>query len=196
MSFVARLLVIAGLCLAAGWGQAAVTEELLAIQRLHRSGDLGTALQRVERALTAKPDDADLRFFRAVILADSGRRDDAIEALTTLLRDHPQLAEPYNNLAVLYAGQGRLEMARQALESALRNDPAYTVAHENLGDLYVRMAQQSYQRALPPQGMAPQGLQQKLRLARELLLSPHRLRRRVTLKSGDRRSLHCCPSRP
>jgi Flp pilus assembly protein TadD len=171
MSIVRRLLVIAGLSLAAGWGQAAVTEELLAIQRLHRSGDLVTALQRVERALAAQPDDADLRFFRAVILADSGRRDDAIEALTRLLRDHPQLAEPYNNLAVLYAGQGRLEMARQALEAALRNDPAYTVAHENLGDLYVRLAQQSYQRALPPQGVTPLPLQQKLRLARELLAS-------------------------
>jgi Flp pilus assembly protein TadD len=76
------------------------------------------------------------------------------------------LPEPYNNLAVLQAAAGQVDSARALLETALRLDPGYRTAHQNLGDVYVRLAQRAYEAAAGPR--PEPGLQNKLRLAREL----------------------------
>ena len=136
--------------------------------RLARAGDRARALQVAENALRAAPRDARLRFLRGVLLTETGRRTDAIEAFETLVADYPELPEPYNNLAVLHASGGDLDKAREALESAIRALPDYALAHENLGDVYLRMGARAYEMALRvAPGSRP--VQDKLTLAQELL---------------------------
>lgn len=125
------------------------------------------AAAAAEDSLARFPGNPQLRFLYGVALADSERTDDAIAVFQQLNREHPELAEPYNNLAVLLAGQGRLEQARNALEQAVRAVPDYGLAYENLGDVYLRLAQEAYERAgsvAKPSAAA----RRKLGLVREL----------------------------
>jgi tetratricopeptide (TPR) repeat protein len=159
-----------GACLAGLLAVAAPAgaDELAEVQRLHAAGQTAAALQRVERALAAKPKDAQLRFQHGVLLADSGRRAEAIEVLQRLTQDYPELAEPYNNLAALHAAAGELDRAKAALEQSLRANPGFATAHENLGDVLALLASRSYARALQldPQNAA---LPAKLATVRQML---------------------------
>ena len=105
-------------------------------------------MQRADQFLAAKPNDPQMRFMKGVMLADAKRDDEAITVFQKLTEDHPDLAEPYNNLAALYAAGGDYAKARATLEQALRTNPAYATALENLGDVYAALAAQSYERAL------------------------------------------------
>jgi Flp pilus assembly protein TadD len=145
-------------------------QEARDIEKLFRGGETQLAMQRADKAIADKPRDASMRFLRAVMLTELQRTNEAIDALNRLIEDFPDLPEPYNNLAVLQAGQGRIDSARELLETALRHDPSYTVAHENLGDVFVRLALRAFERATSG-GRTDEGLQRKLRLARELAAS-------------------------
>lgn len=131
-------------------------------------GDLAGALDAADRQLAADPGNARVRFLKALILADQGKPDAAIEVLTALTEDFPELPEPYNNLAVLHAAQGRYESALIALESALRAHPGYATARENLGDVHARLALAEYEKALALDGKNATA-QEKLALLRSLL---------------------------
>jgi len=137
------------------------------IERIFRAGDRNLAFQRVDQAIAAQPDNARLRFLRAVMLSETQREAEAMAAFERLTQDYPDLPEPYNNLAVLHAAHGQLDRARELLEAALRNDPAYLAARENLGDVFVRLAQRAYEHASTGTRVDP-ALQRKLRLVREL----------------------------
>jgi Flp pilus assembly protein TadD len=132
-----------------------------------QAGKSEEALKRAEKFLGDKPRDLQVRFLRAVILVDLGRRQEAADALTQLTQDFPELPEPYNNLAVLAAAQGGLEQAERLLQQAIAAQPNYMTAQENLGDLYVAMAAAAFERASkldPTNGT----LKSKLTLARDL----------------------------
>jgi len=74
---------------------------------------------------------------------------------------------------VLYAAQGRLEPALAALLHALRNDPKHLAARENLGDVHLALAVQAWALADTSAGTADSaGLKRKLRLARQIMVSP------------------------
>jgi len=113
-----------------------------------RSGDATRALEISETALKTFPNDAQLRFIRAMALNQLNRLPEAEAAFTDLTQEFPELPEPYNNLAVVRAAQGKLDQARVALEDAIRAVPGYAVAHENLGDIHVQLAARSYRNAL------------------------------------------------
>jgi len=147
--------------------RAAFADEAASVQRLVNSGDLVTALQRVERATAADPRNAKLRFLHGVILLEQQRDDAAMALFEGLTQDFPELPEPYNNIALLHARAGRLEPARVALETALRNDPGLLAARQNLGDIYLRLALQAWS-AVAAVTPADAALQRKLKLAREL----------------------------
>jgi len=134
----------------------------------YRAGRLDEALAIAQRALLADPRNAQLRFLRAVILAERGRLDDALEGFRGLTEDFPELPEPYNNLAVIHAGRGDWEAARQAIELSIRAVPDYPLAQENLGDIHLRLAIRAYEKAgrLDPRNASAQA---KLGLARELV---------------------------
>lgn len=152
----------------AGLPAAAVDRDNItrSIEQQFQRGETVVAQQRLAQALARQPDDVGLRFLQAVMLTGSGSTAEASRLFEQLTQEYPDLPEPYNNLAVLQAAVGRIDAARGLLETALRLDPGYRTAHENLGDVFVRLAQRAYQAAVGPKADA--GLQEKLRLAREL----------------------------
>ncbi len=118
------------------------------VTKLVSAKQLKEALVDADRYLEGKPKDPQMRFIKGVILTEMGQSADAISLFTTLTQDYPELPEPYNNLAVLYAAENQFVQARIALEMAIRTNPSYATAHENLGDVYVKLASQSYSKAL------------------------------------------------
>src|SRR5690242_3554747 len=143
-------------------------DDLQEAQQLLKSGQRDQALERVNKALAAKPKDAQARFLKGVILTEQGKQSEAIDVFSKLTQDYPSLPEPYNNLAVIYASQGQYEKARTALEQSIRTHPSYATAYENLGDVYAKLASQAYGKALQLDA-SNTGAQNKLSLVRELV---------------------------
>lgn len=149
----------------------AQADDVADAQRLLQGGQPEAALSRAEAALGQRPNDATLRFTRAVALMDLARDAEALDAFQRMTQDYPELPEPYNNLGLLYARAGRLEEARVALETALRNDPSHRIARRNLGDVLLRLALQAWQAADAALPGDPE-LQRRIRIGRELATSP------------------------
>jgi tetratricopeptide (TPR) repeat protein len=150
---------------------AARADEVQEAAKLLRSGQHAQALERVNRALSAKPRDPQARFLKGLIFAEQGNAKEAIDIFQKLTQDYPQLPEPYNNLAVLYAAQGQYDKARAALEQSIRTHPTYATAYENLGDVYAKLASQAYDKALQIDS-SNAGAKNKLALVRELVGPP------------------------
>lgn len=123
-------------------------DELKDISQMADQGQTVAAIDRINTYITANPKNAQALFMKGVLLAEQGRRDEAIRTFTDVTEKFPNLPEPYNNLAVLYADQGQFDKARKALETAIKTHPSYATAHENLGDIYARMASEAYDKAL------------------------------------------------
>ena len=141
----ARFLLILSACLTFTVANA---DELKDISQLADQGQVSVALDRLNTYIAANPKNAQGLFLKGVLLAEQGRRDEAIKVFTEVTEKFPKLPEPYNNLAVLYADQGQFDKARNALETAIKTHPSYATAHENLGDIYARMASEAYGKAL------------------------------------------------
>ncbi len=109
-------------------------------QRALQQGDPTRALAIADQALSTYPNDARLRFTRAMALNELNRLAESEEAFLALTMEFPELPEPYNNLAVVRAAQGKLDQARVALEDAIRAVPGYAPAHQNLADIYLQLA--------------------------------------------------------
>lgn len=147
---------------------AAATPSVRELEQQARSGQRPQVLQRLDQLLADQPGEADLRFLRAVLLADSDRPADAAAAYERMTQDFPELPEPHNNLAVLRAAAGQLDQARSLLETALRLAPDYRVARENLGDVLVRLALRAYGDAAA--GTTPEpALRSKLNALRQMV---------------------------
>jgi len=161
------------LCCAACMGAQAQApaDERSEIDRMVRAGDTAGAMQKIDATLAGDPRNAPLRFMKAVLLAETGRRKEAIELYLRLTQEYPELPEPYNNLAVIYASQGQYEKARSSLEQSIRTHPSYATAYENLGDVYAKLASQAYDNALQLDS-SNTGAQNKLSLVRDLVGGP------------------------
>jgi tetratricopeptide (TPR) repeat protein len=157
------LLVLSGMAFALP----AQVDDLATARAAFRGGDLTAAAAAVDRYLVARPADERARFLQGVILSEQGRTNEAFDVFFALTLDHPELAEPYNNIAVIYAARGEYERAREALESAIRANPDYAVAYENLGDVYARLAARAYEKSLGLDA-GNRTVRAKLALAREL----------------------------
>ncbi|PWV59292.1 tetratricopeptide repeat protein [Plasticicumulans acidivorans] len=118
------------------------------IRRLADEGQRAVAISRLDDLLVRDPGDISARFLKGQILLDMGNLPAARETFADLTRRAPKLPEPYNNLAVIYAAEGDYDKARQALVTATQQAPDYAAAQINLGDLYVKLALESYRRAL------------------------------------------------
>ena len=143
-------------------------DDLSDAQALFKSGQRDQALDKVNRALSANPKDAQARFLKGVILTEQGKQAEAIDIFTRLTQDYPNLPEPYNNLAVIYANQGQYDKARTALEQSIRTHPSYATAYENLGDVYAKLASQAYGKALQLDA-SNKGAENKLSMVKELV---------------------------
>jgi tetratricopeptide (TPR) repeat protein len=145
----ALLIALMGLAFAGAPGHADESDE---VSKLIQSGQFEQAQARADAYLANRPNDAQMRFLKGLILTERNKTAEAITVFTKLTEDFPELPEPYNNLAVLYAGRGEYEKARESLEMAIRTHPSYATAHENLGDVYAKLASQSYDKALQLDG--------------------------------------------
>lgn len=161
----ARLLTVAAAACVALQVQA---DDYSDVGQLIRSGKLAEAQAKVDQHLATKPRDPQMRFLKGVIQTEAGKPAEAIETLTSLTQEFPELPEPYNNLAVLYASQNQYDKARTALEMAVRLNPAYATAHENLGDIYAKLATQAYSKSLQIEANNAQA-QQKLAALNNML---------------------------
>jgi tetratricopeptide (TPR) repeat protein len=146
----------------------AQSDDVQEASKLLKSGQHQQALERVNKALAARPKDAQARFLKGLIFAEQGNSKEATEVFLQLTKDYPDLPEPYNNLAVIYASQGQYDKARSALEQSIRTHPSYATAYENLGDVYAKLASQAYDKALQIDS-ANAGAKNKLALVRELV---------------------------
>ncbi len=126
----------------------AFADSLEDAQKAINVGNYEQALTDLNKYLDRNPGNAEARFSKGLTLTMLTRDEDAITVFSDLVRDFPELPEPYNNLAVLYARAGRYEEARDALEAALVTHPSYATAHENLGDIYAALANAAYNRAI------------------------------------------------
>lgn len=148
-------------------------EDLRAIMQQAQEGQPAAALDRINNYLATNPKDVQAVFMRGVLLAETGKKDEAIKVFTMMTQKYPTLPEPYNNLAVLYAEQGQYDKARKSLESAISTHPSYSTAHENLGDLYAQMAADAYGKALQLDN-ANARAKSKMALIRDLMASPRK----------------------
>ena len=159
--------IIAPMVLVLAFASPLFADELKDISQMAENGQQAAALERINTYLAANPKDAQAMFMKGIILAESGKREEAIKAFTDLTEKYPNLPEPYNNLAVLHADAGQYDKARKALETAIKTHPSYATAHENLGDIYARMASEAYDKALQLDGGNTRA-QSKLSLIKDL----------------------------
>ena len=161
----ALLFALIGLAFAGAPSHADEADE---VSKLIQNSQFEQAQARADAYLANRPNDAQMRFLKGLILTERNKQAEAITVFTKLTEDFPELPEPYNNLAVLYAGRGEYEKARESLEMAIRTHPSYATAHENLGDVYAKLASQSYDKALQLDGRNSTA-QTKLSLVRNLI---------------------------
>ncbi len=119
-----------------------------AIKQSIQVGQFDQALKLVQQERQAFPKDVQVQFLEAVILAQQGQHERAIDAFKKMTEAYPDLPEPYNNLGVLYASKGRLDEARSAFDKAILTHASYAAAHKNLSDVQAQLTRQSYARAL------------------------------------------------
>jgi Flp pilus assembly protein TadD len=129
------------------------------------------ALEQIDTYLLERPRDPQMRFWRARLLEQLQRGDEAFAVYEDLAQDYPELAEVQNNLGVMYAARGNLGQAKLAFENALRNNPSYATAHENMGDILLHLARQSFAKSAELDPAAAISPQQKM-LALDPVLQP------------------------
>ena len=113
------------------------------VQKSLNRRDWNNAMWLIDSYLEKQPRDPQMRFWRARMLQQLKRDDEAYEVYVQLAQDYPELPEVFNNLGVMQAARGLLPEAQQSFAQALRNNPAYATAHENMGDVLLHLAKQS-----------------------------------------------------
>jgi len=83
-------------------------------------------------------DDALTRYNLGLLLARTGRADEAAREYERALSLDPYAVDPRVNLAVLLVRQDKLERAQQELLTVLRVEPGNASAHANLGVVLAR----------------------------------------------------------
>jgi tetratricopeptide (TPR) repeat protein len=89
--------------------------------------------------LQLQPGTAVTYYDLGTLCIETGRTDEAIEALKEAVRLDPNFANAYTNLGASYKLLGRNEEAIEALKEAVRSNPAHPGAYFILGDVCYRM---------------------------------------------------------
>jgi predicted Zn-dependent protease len=105
-----------------------------------RAGDAPAAIQLLQTAIKAKPDEVDLLFELASAYERSGDRKNAEKAFLSLLEKKPEHAPTLNYLGYMWAEDNRnLEKAHEMLERAVSQDPENGAYVDSLGWIYFRL---------------------------------------------------------
>jgi len=109
--------------------EAALRDELAALQRLNRWHEAARTLERLCRL---HADDVALQFDLAAALLRANRTVEAIAPLNQIVARHPEHARAWFNLAVAHQALGHLQEARRAWDRAIALQPT-TEAHAQRG---------------------------------------------------------------
>ena len=120
---------------------------------LYNQGCLPEAQTQAEACLQQNPDHLDARRLLAVILAERGRPQAALENMQQLLRDRPNDLATLATLGAIQRQAGLTGEAEQTFKQALATYPNEASLHSNLGNLLMDMGQRgeaiaSYEKAL------------------------------------------------
>ena len=126
----------------------ALGSDTAALEMLLDDGRLDQAEERADALLAEAPGDPSLLFTRALIAERRGEHGKAAEIYGMLIRDHPTLLAPYNNLAVHHAREGDYEAAAEIIEKAFGSNPTVATAYDNLTAIYGQLAGAAYRKAL------------------------------------------------
>ncbi len=131
-----------------------LANELAQLAKQIDAGALTQVEGRLNQLLQTKPENYQVQFLKARLLAKQGNQLEAIQLYRKLIKMTPQQPEAYNNLARLLVAQGDIEQAQSLLEQAMKTHASYFAVYENLSAIYVEMARESYGKALQINGMS------------------------------------------
>ena len=114
----------------------AAMEGAVAAYRAGRIADAATLCRRIIEML---PDHFDALRLLGVIELDSGRFNEAEQALNRAVGANPRSAEVHSNLGLALAKLGRFEQARKCQEKAIALQPNFPTALTNLGNTLMRL---------------------------------------------------------
>nr|VFK78842.1 MAG: Tetratricopeptide repeat-containing protein [Candidatus Kentron sp. SD] len=138
------------LCVVGTAEQHADNHSILTLEEIRALADqrnFDSALEGIRRFLDKEPDHLEGRLLLGVLLIWRGNPDGAVRVFRELADDHPNLAEPHNNLAAIYTSNQQYRKAEDALNKAISVNPSYGIAWENLGDIRIKRASLLYERA-------------------------------------------------
>jgi tetratricopeptide (TPR) repeat protein len=77
----------------------------------NKKGDLNEAIRLYSKAISLRPDSADLFFVRGRAYRQNNQYDNAVSDLTRAIALNPRYAEAYNHRGVTYIGKGEKQKA-------------------------------------------------------------------------------------
>jgi len=109
-------------------GQAQHLLGVLALQR----GQIAEAVERLDMAVEAEPDDPNIRNNLGNAYRAAGRMEDAIRAYAAALVHRPDFPDAHYNLGMAHQAAGRNEEATACFRRTIALDPGMVPAHVNL----------------------------------------------------------------
>ncbi len=103
----------------------------------HETGELGKAIELLEKALALSITNVSLRAMLGIYLQETGELQRALQVLEPLVEEHPFEADALNNLGITYWRLNRHEEAEETFAKLLSLDPGYASAYNNLGSVYL-----------------------------------------------------------
>ena len=135
------------LCLLATVAVSAATS-IPQLQQLLEQQQYAAAVDTGEQLLAQNPQHTRARFLTAYAYQMNAQPEKAERLYRDLIKDHPDLPEPRNNLAMIYLAKGDYDRASQLLVEALYTSPSYATAYDNLSQIYKGIASEAYRRAV------------------------------------------------
>ena len=139
--------ILSFLCLLATVAVSAATS-IPQLQQLLEQQQYAAAVDTGEQLLAQNPQHTRARFLTAYAYQMNAQPEKAERLYRDLIKDHPDLPEPRNNLAMIYLAKGDYDRASQLLVEALYTSPSYATAYDNLSQIYKGIASEAYRRAV------------------------------------------------
>ncbi len=127
---------------------ALATATIQELQFLVDQNSFSSATVTGTQLLIEQPGNAKIQFLTAYAYQMDNQTNRAKELYENLIRDHPKLPEPMNNLAMIYLNQNNPDKASQLLIDALNTHSSYSTAYTNLGRIYRSIASTTYRQAV------------------------------------------------
>ena len=108
----------------------------------------GQAARDGEQLLLKHSGHPDIEFLTAYAYQMNQQNLEAAKHYNNLIRRHPDLPEPRNNLAIIYLSDGDYDKASNLLVNAIDTHHSYATAYANLSNIYAGVASEAYRRAV------------------------------------------------